>query len=687
MSGFELTNVQTIKGVGPRTAAKLAQLEIFTVQDLLEHYPRSYDEYRYVPAIAELLPGHLVVFSATVTQVRESRPRRGLHILTVTVRDEMGTARLVWFNQPFLKKRFSPGERLQISGKVAEKTSPQTAAVEIHHPETTPLAEAVEPDKAPPAAGLLPMYSLCAEVSQTQIRAWVQAALVLHHFLPETLPTGIVAKYQLMDRSAALRQIHCPETLESADVARRRLIFEELYFFQCVLLMLKRRSSATPGIQHQPDGCGLANVRKNLPFALTDDQEQALREIKQDMESAQPMQRLLQGDVGSGKTVVAALALAKAVESGYQAALMVPTAILAEQHFSTLQTLLAPANIRLALLTGNMTSRQRRELLQQIADGGVDLIIGTHALIQAGVEFHRLGFVVTDEQHRFGVRQRAALQAKGCSPDVLIMTATPIPRTMALTLYGDLDVSVIRQLPPARKPVATYTRSEKERSRVYDFVVRQLEEGRQAYIVCPLVDESEQLSARSATQLFEELSGTLFAAFRCELIHGQLKGEEKEAAMTRFSSGHTQLLIATTVIEVGVNVPNANIIVIENADRFGLAQLHQLRGRVGRGVHQSYCILLSNSRQATTRQRLQLMTKTSDGFVLAEEDLSLRGPGHFFGALQHGLPELKTADLLQDMHLLEIARQAARETIETSAQLPQGMPVRLQNLISAELTR
>ena len=686
MSGVLLHDVQTLKGVGPQTARKLNQLGIHTVGDILEHYPRSYEEYLFVSAIDQLPLDYPVIFNATVSKIKESRPHRGLHILTVVVSDDSGSVRLVWFNQPYLKKRFQPDAPVLVFGKTADKGRANSLAVEIQHPEVK-LVAAVPSEKVEMPGEILPVYSLGAGISQNQFRTFVQEAIKLNDTDADSLAVSLIQKYSLIDRISAIKQIHSPASMDELAAARQRLAFEELYFFQCMLLAMKKQLFSAMGIQHQADGPKVRSLESKLPFELTKDQMRSLNEIKQDMESNRPMQRLLQGDVGAGKTILAAIALVKSVENGYQGALMAPTTILAEQHYSSLQTLLTAVGVRMALLTGDLSAPKRREILAQIAAGAVDIVIGTQALIQTGVSFKQLGLVVADEQHRFGVRQRALLQAKGNCPDVLIMTATPIPRTMALTLYGDLDVSVIRQLPPNRKRVATYTRTDKERSRVYDFVASQLAAGRQAYVVCPLVDESEEIISRSVVQVFEELQETVFAAFRCGLIHGKLTNREKETAMTEFFSGDIQLLIATTVIEVGVNVPNATVMVVENADRFGLAQLHQLRGRVGRGEHQSYCILLSDNKQDDARQRLHLMTQTNDGFDLAEKDLILRGPGHFFGALQHGLSELRVANLLQDVQLLKLTRQAAQETLGNLPTLLADMPLRLQKIFVSDWVR
>lgn len=661
-------DIKYVKGVGPAKATMLAKLNIFTVGDLLEHYPRRYEDRSQLKSIRALADNELQTFQAQVVSVQDSRPRRGLTLTKITVRDATGVAQLVWFNQPYIKKWFKPPTDLIITGKVERRYG----QVQLSHPEV----EVIDGADLLHTGRIVPIYPASESIGQRWLRTLIRQALDSFGEAPEFLPPALIAEYKLMGRQAALANVHFPVDAAALEAARRRLVFEELYLLQCGLLYLKSLNKQEgSGIKHDADGDLVRRVEGGLPFRLTGDQQAALADIKADMEDTRPMQRLIQGDVGSGKTVLAAIALAKTVASGYQGAMMAPTEILAEQHCHTLSQLLAPHGVRLAVLTGRLTRRTRDEVLDRLKHGLADVVVGTHALIQEDVEFKHLGLVVTDEQHRFGVRQRAKLQAKGQTPDVLVMTATPIPRTMALTVYGDLDVSVIRQLPPGRKPVKTYAVGSDMRERIYRFIVKEVAAGRQAYVVCPLVEESDKLEAQAATQLYEQLQGTYFQKLACGLVHGKMKAADKDEVMKAFYCGDTQVLVATTVIEVGVNVPNATVMVIEGADRFGLAQLHQLRGRIGRGEHQSYCILLSDNQSAESRERLAIMAQVQDGFELAEKDLTLRGPGQFFGTRQHGMPDLKIADIVKDTGVLLEARRAAQQTVAVPERFAGVRPV------------
>ncbi|KKM11915.1 hypothetical protein SY88_06875 [Clostridiales bacterium PH28_bin88] len=645
--------VEELKGVGARRARLLNDLGIHTVGELLSHWPRRYEDRRNLKTLSGLLPGSVETVKVKVMTIEEQKPRRGLTITRAKVTDGAGVATAIWFNQPYVARYLRREAEVVITGRVRERFRMLELTVQDY--------EVVGAGDQQNTGRLVPFYPATAQVSQRFLRSLIfQALREFAAGLPEVLPLEIRQRYHLVGVEDACRWMHFPEEFSQQERAQKRQVFEELLQFQLGLLLLRRegRQRGT-GIAHPSGEELLVRFYRSLPYNLTPAQQRVVEEIARDMQSPEPMRRLLQGDVGSGKTVVAATALVRAVSGGYQGALMAPTEILAEQHYLNLKTLLSPLGIQVALLKGEMSRGDKEAMLASISSGEAGVVVGTHALIQEGVVFRALSLAITDEQHRFGVRQRAGLHQKGTSPDVLVMTATPIPRTLALTLYGDLDLSVIDELPPGRQPVVTRFVPEGKRRQVYDFVRQQVDQGRQAYVVCPLVEESEVLQVQAAGELAEQLAKDVLAGYQVGLVHGKLKTVEKEAVMESFRRGALQVLVATTVVEVGVDVPNASVMVIEGAERFGLAQLHQLRGRVGRGRHKSYCLLLGSPKTLEARQRMEVISKIYDGFRIAEEDLKIRGPGDLFGTRQHGLPELKVADLVRDAGVLELARREA----------------------------
>ena len=667
-------SVQYLKGVGPKKKAELARLGIATVYDLLMYFPRTYEDQSVLTRIADLQPGTVATVAGTIVNLQEQTGRRGLTILTAYLNDGTGILQVTWFNQKYLKKTLKAGRRVFVSGKAAFAYGGrgQFAMSQLRS------FQVLEPgEQAQGLCGILPVYAATEHLNQKFFRTLIAEALEAAGDLPELIPASILAAHHLMGRREALHAVHFPKDGAELKRARYRLAFSELYLIQCGLLLLKKQSQATKrGIRHQSSGKLVKAVLAGLPFKLTHDQQQAWQEICRDMERTVPMRRLVQGDVGSGKTVIAMLALVKTVENGRQGAMMAPTEILAAQHYENLSSKLAPLGIRVGYLSGHLTPKKRRAMHEAIARHEVDIVIGTHALIQDDVHFAHLGLVITDEQHRFGIAQRATLEKKGAHvPDVLVMTATPIPRTMTLTVYGDLDVSLIRELPPGRQPIRTFVRRPDRRPLIYQYVRSQIEAGRQAYVVCPLIEMNEESDLPSAEEVYDELRFGIFSGIPCGLVHGRLAPAEKERVMQDFYADRIKLLVSTTVIEVGVNVPNASIMVIEHAERFGLAQLHQLRGRIGRGAYASYCILVSEGKMENARERLRIMAETSDGFKLAEEDLRLRGPGQFFGSMQHGLPDLKIARVPEDLAILLDAHKAAEATLLSQGDLDFIRPI------------
>jgi ATP-dependent DNA helicase RecG len=666
--------LQYLKGVGPRRAADLQRAGLSTVEDLLYRFPTRYEDRGHFQTIASLKPGESASVSAEVLScgIRPTRRPR-FKIFEMLLRDQTGSLRAVWFNQPFLKDVFHPHQRVILFGKL-ELTSHglqmQGPQYEILGDE--PVDESPQDGQAPDTVHtgrVVPVYEKTGQLTAKMQRTLVHQALqAMPAQLPDPLPAAVRARQKLIDRRDALEQVHFPDADASIaelnafrSPAHRRLIFEEFFLFQLGIVLRRRRAdSERKGRAVVINDDIREAVRRILPFRLTGDQKTVIKEIVTDMQRPQPMNRLLQGDVGSGKTIVALMAALVAMENGLQVAFMAPTEILAEQHFFNIRRLLEAARFRLTLLTGGTPARKRREALAELAGGSLQMVIGTHALVQEDVAFRELGLAIIDEQHRFGVLQRATLRAKGLHPDVLVMTATPIPRTLALTTYGDLDVSVMREMPPGRQPIATTARPESRRDEIYAFVRKEIEAGRQAYIVYPLVEESAKVDLKAATEMADHLAQDVFPELRVALLHGRLKQDAKDRVMGAFVRGEFDILVSTTVIEVGVDVPNATVMVIEHAERFGLSQLHQLRGRVGRGAHRSYCVLLYQypiTEQG--KERLKALTDTTDGFEIAERDLQLRGPGDFFGTRQSGMPTLRVGDLLRDHALMEEARREA----------------------------
>lgn len=645
--------VDTLKSIGPQKLKQLENLRIHTIEDLLRHYPRDYEDRSRLETIAEArLDTPVLICAQILSRVmgRYSKGRKSAFRLLVG--DETGKAEIVFFHMNYGERIFQNDELFFFYGKITDNHGKR----QMIHPDFTKVSEETGDAEG---IGILPVYPLTAGISANDLRKWNRYAMAALEGMPEYLPPATVSRSRLCDGAYALQNIHFPKDFQTLQIARYRLIFEEFLLLQTGLLLIKNSLQAEKkGICFQEDS-SIASFVKGVPFPLTGAQLRTIDEIEKDMCSEKIMNRLVQGDVGSGKTIVAAAAIFKCVQSGYQAVMMAPTEILARQHYDSLCELFQGFALKLGFLTGSLPAKDKRQVLNELAEGKLSLLIGTHAIIQPGVVFKHLGLVVTDEQHRFGVKQRAALAGKGGNPDMLVMTATPIPRTLALILYGDLDISLIDEMPPGRREIITYSVGPGKRKGAYEFMEKELQAGRQAYVVAPLIEDSSAMEGvRSAQSISEELRG-LFPQYRVALLHGELRQKEKDEIMADFKAGAIHILVATVVIEVGVNVPNASVMVIENAERFGLAQLHQLRGRVGRGAYQSYCILISQPDSQEAKERALIMKKSADGFVIAEKDLQLRGPGEFFGTRQHGVPELKIANLARHMKILRAVQQEA----------------------------
>ena len=667
-----LMPLDSIPNIGPKRIQHLKTLGIEDMEDVLYYFPRRYEDRSLITNISELIEDEVQNIFVTIKSLEVISPRPRLHILKALVEDETGGIKAIWYNQNFLKKKLVKGRKIYITGKVDMQFEKQIKVSAYNFADNGKQNN----------PGIVAIYSATKSISQNMIVGIIKNAI--KQFLPtmeEYLPQEIIKEFKLISLKDAIYQMHFPSNWSQQNKARYRLVFDELLILQLGVKTIRKATRSTLGIAHSKDEKLNMDLLESLPYQLTKAQHRVISDIKKDMESSYVMNRLIQGDVGSGKTVIAIWALLKAINSGYQGALMAPTEILAEQHYLSFLDILLPLGIEPVLLTGSMTKKEKQEKVSAIKEGKFKLIIGTHALIQSEVTFENLALVVIDEQHRFGVNQRFELQQKGKSPDVLVMTATPIPRSLALTLYGDMELSVIDELPPGRQKVKTYHLVEGEIDRVYNFMRKEVKQGGQVYVVCPLVEESEKLDLENATNLAEHLSEDIFPELKVGLIHGRLKINEKEKVMEDFRSGEIQILVATTVIEVGVNVPNATIMMIKNAERFGLAQLHQLRGRVGRSSKQSYCILISDLTSKESKARIEIMTKSSDGFIIAEQDLKQRGPGDFFGTRQHGLPNLKIADIIRDHTVMEVTRDLAHRILN------EGIDSKKYNLLLENIYR
>ena len=646
--------VSTLKGIGEQRERKLQKLGINTIEDLLTHYPREYKDRSEIIKITDLPMDEPSTFLAQVKEEGQNSRHGRLVYTRMKVYDETGSVGVLWYNQPYMKNSLKIGEWYLFSGKLQKKYGRK----EILSPEVERIGENFAGGR------IIPVYPASEGISQKMLRNLMEEALSqMSGGMREELPLWLRKEYKLAERNFAIENIHFPKTEQGFYDARRRLVFEELFVLQTALYQLKNTlEDSGEGIILKKKKA-LKDGEAMLPFALTGAQKRVLKEIEKDMTSGKIMNRLVQGDVGSGKTAVAIITAYWAIQNGYQATIMAPTEVLANQHFESFQKLFEPAGIRVVLLTGSLKAKEKREALEMVKSGEAQMIVGTHAVIQKGVEYHKLGLAITDEQHRFGVRQRSTLADKGENVHTLVMTATPIPRTLALILYGDLDISIIDELPPGRQKIDTSAVDSRYHQRIYTFIQKHVKEGRQAYVICPMIEESEKLEVQSVLNYTEELEKEL-PDCRVACVHGKMKAKEKQEIMDGFASGTIDVLVSTTVIEVGINVPNATIMLIENAERFGLAQLHQLRGRVGRGSEKSYCILVSDTKTKVARERMKTMTESEDGFVISEKDLKLRGPGEFFGIRQHGLPELKIADLYKDMAILKEAQSAAAELLK-----------------------
>ncbi len=652
--------ITAVKGIGEKTQKGLARLSIFTIQDLVEHYPKNYDVYGEIRPIQSLREEETAVIEVSVVALPQKRKVRNLSMVQCRVGDSTGTILLTWFNMPFIANQLKMGSRYLVRGKIGRKNGL------LHMDQPVFLTKE---DYQNNRYVMQPIYGLTHGISNNVIKKAVVQVLKNAEIPKDYLPVELRKECNLIDYKSAIHKIHFPRNMQDMLEARRRIVFDEFFLFNLALNYLKKHKAIkkTNFPMKKVDACH--EMIASLPYKLTNAQNKVWNTIERDLCSTKQMNRLIQGDVGSGKTVVAALALLQTAMNGFQGCLMVPTEVLAKQHFESLEEILEPFGVQVGLLVGSMTAKEKRLMYAQISNHEVQIVVGTHALIQEKVEYDKLGLVVTDEQHRFGVKQREALSNKGLEPHTLVMSATPIPRTLALILYGDLDVSTIDELPANRLPIKNCVVNTGYRPKAYEFIANQIAKGRQAYVICPMVEESENLEAENVVEYTEKLAHELPPVYVVEYLHGKMKPKEKNEIMERFAAGDIHVLVSTTVIEVGVNVPNSTVMMIENAERFGLAQLHQLRGRVGRGGHQSYCIFINGSNSKESQKRLEVLNHSNDGFYIANEDLKLRGPGDMFGIRQSGMLDFKLADVYKDAEVLLLANEASKRFEEDEVKL------------------